>query len=189
MNTIKISFAALFLSILFSNSANAQNARGEFINTSIGIGMIASNDQTDIMGSGFYAQGEYVYNLFSWFGFRPYAGVVFASGESEYVAMQEYHVKQNALLVGAKARITAPIPYVAPFIESGIGMSAGQFKTYTPSVDIDKKGLQLHVPVIFGLAIGKNHNYELKFVYYFHPNAEQTSGAVSIGFGFPIDSN
>lgn len=187
MNTFKITIASLFFSILASNAVNAQTDRGQFINTSIGIGMITPDDETDITGSGFYAQGEYVYNVFSWFGLRPYAGVVFASGESEVIGMQEYRAKQNAFLLGAKARLIAPIPYVAPFIESGIGVSAGEFRTYTPFVDVDKKGLQMHVPVIFGFAIGRNHNYELKFVYYFHPNAEQTSGAASIGFSFPIN--
>lgn len=187
MNTYKISVILLFFFILSSNNTNAQTERGEFINTSIGIGMITPDDETDIIGSGFYAQGEYVYNVLSWFGFRPYAGVVFASGESDVVGMEQYEVKQNAFLLGAKARITAPIPYVAPFFESGIGMSAGEFRTYTPYVDIDKKGLQLHVPVVFGLAIGRKHNYELKFVYYFHQNVEQASGATSIGFSFPIN--
>jgi len=187
MNTFKITIASLFFSILSSNSVNAQTEKGEFINTSIGIGMVSPDDETDLTGTGFYAQGEYVYNVFSWLGFRPYAGVVFASGETDTPEMEKYEVKSNAFLLGAKARITAPIPYVAPFFESGIGMSAGEFRTYTSFVDIDKKGLQLHIPVVFGLAIGRNHNYELKFVYYFHPNAEQFSGAASIGFSFPIN--
>lgn len=186
MNKLFSLISTILFSIFFSNSLSAQTQKGEFINTSIGIGMVAVDDQADITGSGFYAQGEYVYNVLSWFGLRPYAGVIFASGESDLPGMEQYEVKSNAFLLGGKARITAPIPYVAPFLESGIGMSIGEFKTYTPYTNVEKKGLQLHIPVTLGLAIGRHHDYELKFVYYFHPSAEQTSGAVSIGYSFPL---
>lgn len=180
-------FISLSFLVFICNSINAQTGKGNFVSTSIGVGLVMTDDETAISGSGFYAQGEYVYNVLSWVGLRPYVGVVFASGESEDYGTERYEVKQNALLLGGKARITVPIPYVAPFIESGIGFSLGEFKTYTPTADNEKKGLQLHIPVIMGLAIGRNHNYELKFVYYVHPNVEQISGGISIGFSFPIE--
>ena len=187
MNKLSSLLIALLFLTFCCNAASAQTQKGEFINTSIGIGMVAADDQADITGSGFYAQGEYVYNILSWFGLRPYAGAVFASGASDEPGMDHYKVKSNAFLLGGKARITAPIPYVAPFLESGIGMSIGEFKTYTPYTHLEKKGLQLHIPVTLGLAIGRNHDYELKFVYYFPPAAEQTSGALAIGYSFPLD--
>jgi hypothetical protein len=90
-------------------------------------------------------------------------------------------------MVGAKFRLAAPIPYVAPFLESGIGMSVGSFETYTKYTSVSKNGILLHIPMAFGLAVGRRHNYEIKFTYYFTPAAEQFSGAAAFGFSIPLN--
>lgn len=175
----------IFFGTLF-NTIYAQPNKGEFINASIGIGMCAPNDETDIDASGFYAQAEYIWSPLSWFGVRPYAGVIIASGETDEVAMPKYRIKSNAALLGVKARLAAPIPYVAPFIESGVGMSLGSFETYTKETNVKKSGALVHIPFSMGLAIGRNHNYEVKFTYYYHQSVEQFSGAMAVGFSFPL---
>lgn len=182
----------LLLAGLFSNSAYAQPKKGEFINVSAGIGLVAPNEEADVTGDGFYAQGEYVWAPRSWFGVRPYAGVIIASGESETVevapGVKEY-IKSNAFLIGGKVRIAAPIPYVAPFLETGVGMSLGSFETSTQFVHLKKSGALVHIPFTLGLAIGKRHGTEIKFTYYYHNKVEQFSGAVAVGFSIPLNED
>lgn len=186
MNKIHAYLVILLFSFTLTNTTNAQIKEGEFINASVGIGLCSPDDETNVAGSGFYTQGEYVLNLNSWFGVRPYAGIVIASGSSNEEALKDYYIKSNAILLGAKVRLSAPIPYVAPFFEVGIGISAGSFETYTPLTDVKKKGLLYHTPIAFGFAVGRKHNVDIKFTYYFHPAAEQFSGAAAVGFYFPI---
>ena len=178
-----------FFAILMSHLIYAQPNEGQFINASIGIGYCSPDDESELSGSGFYAQAEYVWSPNRWFGVRPYAGVVFASGTSDEPGMTEYHIKSNAFMLGAKVRLAAPIPYVAPFFETGIGMSVGSFSTHTEFTNVKRSGALLHIPFTVGLAIGRRHNYELKFIYYYHEAAEQVSGAAAFGLTFPLGNN
>lgn len=184
-------FIAFILSGILFNPLHAQIKKGEFINASIGLGFSSpvNQDEHEVTGTGFYAQAEYVYNPLSWVGVRPYAGVIIASDELEEEGVPKYKAKSNAALLGVKIRVAAPIPYVAPFIESGVGMSIGSFETYTNYTDLKKNGVLLHIPFTFGLAIGRNHDYEVKFTYYYHDAVDQFSGAAAIGISFPINEN
>jgi hypothetical protein len=193
MPTIKTKtiILALFI-LLFSNYLKAQPRVGQFINASIGLGISAVNDSNDDLtasGSGFYAQGEYVMGLTKWFGFRPYAGFVITDvSESDIKQNQPLYIATSkALLVGGKVRLAAPIPYVAPYIEVGIGTSFGTFKTFTPNTHIEKKGVVAHIPFSLGLSLGKKHSVDFAFTYYFHQSVNQFSGAAALGFTFPID--
>lgn len=182
-------FYPLLVTILLfamSTNAYAQPQKGQFINASIGLGLAAPYDEADVTGDGFYAQAEYVWAPKRWFGIRPYVGVVTASGESDENGFYKSRIKSNAALLGAKVRAAAPIPYVAPFIEAGVGMSLGSFETRTQFTDIEKSGMVMHIPFSLGLAIGRRHNYEIKFTYYYHDTAKQLSGAAAIGVSFPI---
>ncbi|PZR23547.1 MAG: hypothetical protein DI539_02790 [Flavobacterium psychrophilum] len=182
----------LLVAGLFFNSAYAQPRKGEFVNVNAGIGLVAPYDEADVTGDGFYAQAEYVWAPKTWFGVRPYAGFVIASGESDKTevapGVKEY-IKSNAFMLGAKVRIAAPIPYVAPFIETGVGMSLGSFETSTQFVQLKKSGALVHIPFTLGLAIGKRHGTEVKFTYYYHDKVEQFSGAFAVGFSIPINQN
>ena len=40
-------------------------------------------------------------------------------------------VETKAFLLGAKARVHAPIPWIAPYTEIGTGTSIGKFETLT----------------------------------------------------------
>lgn len=190
MRKLYISALVLFICLFFS-SAYAQPRKGEFINVNAGLGLVAPDDDSELTGDGFYAQAEYVWSPTSWFGLRPYAGLVIASGESDKADIAQTGVKEyirsNAFMLGGKVRLAAPIPYVAPFFETGVGMSIGSFRTYTQYTHLKKSGALLHIPVSFGLAIGRKHSTEIKFTYYFHEAPEQYSGAIAVGFTIPLN--
>jgi hypothetical protein len=177
----------LIFSTLLCSTLYAQPQTGHQVHISAGLGISDTTDDVQTDASGFYAQVEYVYAPASWLGIRPYAGVLFSSGESDKEAVSPWRLKTNTALLGVKARLVAPIPYVAPFIESGIGMSVGNFATYTEYTAIKKNGVLYHVPISLGLAIGRNHNYEVKFSYYVQPTVHQFLGAAALGFSFPVD--
>jgi hypothetical protein len=185
----KLYYLAILFTVFFCNSIYAQPQKGEFIHVSAGLGISAPlyEDKNEVAGTGFYAQGEYVWSPLSWFGVRPYAGVLIASDELKEEGIPNYKIKSNAALLGVKVRLAAPIPYVAPFIESGVGVSVGSFQTYTAETNLKKNGVLFHVPVTLGLALGRNHEYEFKFIYYFNESVEQFSGAAAIGFTIPIN--
>jgi hypothetical protein len=183
----KIFFIIVF-TIFSSNLTKAQPRKGEFINVAAGIGLTSPYDDTEIDGTGFYAQGEYVFGLTKWIGLRPYAGLILTSTDqnSNQQNQPEYKVTTNAFLIGGKARICAPIPWVAPYIEIGIGASIGSFETYTPLTTIKKNGLLMHVPFSIGLALGRKNNFDVAFTYYYTSAADQFSGAAAVGFTFPV---
>lgn len=186
---LKKVFLLVFCVVLFPSITKAQPNKGEFINVAVGLGITAPNDNAAQSGTGFYAQGEYVLGLKKWFGIRPYAGVIFtsASKTDDQGKPTMYKVSSNAFMLGGKFRILAPIPYFAPYLETGVGLSIGSFETYTPKTDIKRSGFITHIPFSVGVALGKKHKIDLAFTYYFQPSVEQFSGATAIGYTFPID--
>ncbi|MBB4800116.1 hypothetical protein HNP37_000155 [Flavobacterium nitrogenifigens] len=194
---LTLRFFAIFLfTVLFSALTQAQTT-GNFIKASIGYGSSSSyyiedygsQDEVDVMGGGLYLQGEYIIGLKSWFSIRPYAGAIFESvDKNQNVQNQpQYKVTTNAFLMGGKVRICAPIPWVAPFIEGGIGTSIGKFETFTPNMNFNKSDVLLHIPFSIGLAIGRHNNFEIGISGYFHPAAKQSTGVFALGYNFPLD--
>lgn len=180
----------LILTILASAQVKAQLIKEKSLNISIGYGISAPYDDADISGSGFYLQGEYVLDLANWIDIRPYAGLILTKSDTDNQQNEpNYKVTSNAFLIGTKARIKAPFPWVAPYLEAGVGASIGSFETYTPFTTIDKSGLILHIPFSLGLELGPKHNFDIAFTYYFHPSVEQFSGAAAFGFSFPLNGN
>ena len=180
----------IFTVILITVQVNAQIIKEKSINASIGIGMTAAYDDVGV-SSGFYLQGEYVLKLTSWVDVRPYAGVVLTKAQPQDKLTNEpyYKATTNAFLIGGKTRVKAPIPWVAPFFEFGIGTSIGSFETYTPYNNLNKRGLILHIPFSFGLELGKKHNFHVAFTYYFHPCMQQAAGAAAFGLSIPLANN
>ena len=180
---VPISLFALML----SGTARAQPRAGEFVHITAGIGVTYPFDFDSLSGSGFYAQGEYVLAFSSWFGIRPYAGIILASGKG-YAEGVDYisRIKSNAFMMGGKARFAIPIPWVSPFLEGGMGISLGSFETVTLLKEQKANGLVVHVPMSLGLALGRNRNFECVFTYYFHPTVEQIVGGVAFGVSLPI---
>lgn len=194
--TLRSIFISIVLIFLFPTLTKAQ-ATGKAIKASIGFASSGSyyienygaQDEVDVMGGGLYLQGEYIFGITSWFSARPYVGGIFTSVDNnpDLQNQPQYRVTTNAFLVGGKVRFFAPIPWVAPFIEGGIGASIGKFETLTPGVNFDKSDLLLHIPFSLGLAIGRKHSFEIGISGYFHPAAKQSNGVFAVGYTFPLD--
>lgn len=181
----------LIFTLFFSNQANAQT-EGRFIKASIGFGSSTSDYEEEnpevIDGFGFYTQGEYIIGLTRWFSVRPYAGAIFTSTDDDKIKNpQGYKVETNAFLLGTKVRLCAPIPWVAPFIETGIGASIGSFKTYTNYVNEKKSGVFAHIPIGLGLALGRKNNIEIGVSFYSNLSTKQSFGGFAAGYSFPLD--
>ncbi|OMQ11204.1 hypothetical protein [[Flexibacter] sp. ATCC 35103] len=186
----------IIIALFFSNQTKAQT-EGNSIKGSIGFASSSSyyienygnQDDIDVMGGGLYLQGEYIIGLKSWFSIRPYAGGIFTSVDKNQnlQGQPQYKVTTNAFLLGTKVRFCAPIPWVAPFIEGGIGTSIGKFETFTPNINFNKSDVLLHIPFNIGLAIGRRNNFEIGISGYFHPAAKQSSGIFAVGYNFPLD--
>lgn len=181
----------VFLTIvLTSNFADAQFIKEKSISAQIGYGISVPYDSfDDIADDGFYAQGELVLKITSWFELRPYAGFIITNSNGKDLNNNPTYEKaeSKAFLLGGKARLRAPIPWVAPFIETGIGTSIGKFETLTGYHSFDKSGVIYHIPFAFGLELGKEHNVDLGFTYYFQPSVKQFVGAFAFGLTFPLN--
>lgn len=183
---IKRAIVFLFLCYFFQNSSIAQPQKGRFIDAAIGLGTSAAYDDIDFYGSGFFAKAEYVMGFKTWVGVRPYAGVLFVTPRSS-INFPGTGASSNIIFLGGKGRLVAPIPYVAPFLELGLGVSIGNLTTITPMKYSKSKGLIPHIPFSLGVALGKNHTVELAVTYLYHTSAEQFSGAAAVGLSFPLN--
>jgi hypothetical protein len=137
-------------------------------------------------GVGAYGRVEYIYRAIEAVTPRAYAGVVFAPNRAG-CDVSPCDVSARIFFTGVKARLLAPIPYVAPFIELGVGASLGKLSTRVGQfVDASISGATYHIPFGLGLALGEHHQYELAFQYLFHPEVHQYSGGIVFGFEFPL---
>ncbi len=179
----------IFCLLLTSMLLQAQLEKGHYIAVAAGLGISSPDDESEAGGTGLYAQGEYIIALHKWLSIRPYVGFVNTNrfNETKELDQMGYAVTTQAFFMGGKVRLLAPIRYVAPFIETGLGVSIGTFKTYTEFTQVDKKGIVTHIPFSIGLALGKRNNIELAFTYQFHQSVHQYSGAAAIGYTFALD--
>lgn len=179
----------LVVAVFATTQINAQFIKEKSINASIGYGMSFPYDNVDISSSGFYAQGELVLTVTKWFDLRPYVGFISTKTSSEDLDLYpDYKSLIGAVMIGGKTRVSAPIPWFAPYLEIGIGTSIGSFKTITPFTNIDKNGLALHIPFSIGVALGPKNNVDIAFTYNIHNSVEQVAGAMAVGLSFPIDN-
>ena len=179
----------LLIIILTSNLIVAQFIKEKSINAQIGYGLSAPNNSVDeIVADGFFAQGELVLKVASWVELRPYTGLILTSSNGKDLNDNptDEKAESKAFLLGGKARVRAPIPWVAPYIEIGIGTSIGKFETFTAFDNIDKSGIIYHIPFSFGLELGRNNNVDLGFSYYFQPSVKQYVGAFALGVTIPL---
>ncbi len=186
----KISLFTVLLLLAFQSS-KAQFIKEKSIVPAIGYGVsIPYDDMDNAFGTGFLAQAELNLKVKSWFDLRPYAGFFITNASDEDLDGNPTNsiVESKAFFLGGKFRLRAPIPYVAPFLELGVGTSIGQFTTQTFNDNIDKSGVFLHVPFSLGLELGKNHNVELALTYYIHESLQQAVGAFAVGVVFPLKS-
>ena len=180
----------LIIIILTSNLVDAQFIKEKSINVQIGYGLSAPNNSIDgTVDDGFFIQGELVLKVASWIEFRPYAGIILTNSKGKDLDGKPTDEKavSKAFLLGGKARVRAPIPWVAPYLEIGIGTSIGKFETFTALDKINKSGLIYHIPISIGLELGRNNNFDLGFSYYLQPSVEQYAGAFAVGITFPLN--
>lgn len=181
----------LLIIILTSNLVGAQFIKEKSINAQIGYGIsVPYNSIDEVTDTGFLVQGELVLKVDSWFELRPYAGFILTNSNGKDLNGNPTNEKaeSKAFLLGGKARVRAPIPWVAPYFEIGIGTSIGKFETFTAYDNIDKGGIIYHIPFSIGLELGKNNNVDLGFTYYFQPSVQQFVGAFAVGITFPLDN-
>ena len=184
--TIAIGFTAAFPTVAAAEPVHA-------LQVSAGLGLAAAAPQNGVhengTGSGGYASVEYVYQRVDWATPRLYTGLLLSTPQSDCGAgVSPCDVSANIFFLGGKLRLMAPIPYVGPFLEAGIGLSAGHISTRSGyAVDVTGSGIMYHVPFALGLALGPRHEYDIAFQYLFHPEQKQFCGAFALGVRFGLD--
>jgi hypothetical protein len=161
------------------------------LQVSAGIGFAFPTDEeladANADGIGAFGEVEYVYSRVEWATPRAYAGVLL-TGTSDDCELTPCDVSAKIGFVGVKGRLLAPIPYVAPFFELGVGASLGSMSTRAGGlVDIEQSGVMYHIPFALGLALGEHRDFELSLQYLLHPEQRQFDGAAAIGMGFALD--
>jgi hypothetical protein len=181
-------YLSLLACLLWAPSAAAQSQR---LAVGVGIGSTLPLDEaaSDLGGNGFggVAEVEYIYESVEWLTPRAYAGAAFMAPRDCEAGVSPCDVSTKIGFLGAKARLLAPFPYVAPFIELGLGGSLGSLSTRVgDTVDHHTNGVTYHVPVTIGLALGERRQFEIALSYLLHPAEEQYTGAFGLRFEFPL---
>lgn len=168
-------------------SADEPAPPGHVLQAVGGLGYSFSLDEGyDGRGSGGFLEAEYVFRPFRVFTPRLYAGGLLTFPEERSCGSDSCDVQSKIFFAGAKLRIMAPIPYVGPFFEFGLGASFGYLRTLDRGVDETARGATIHVPFAIGLAVGPRHEFDLAFSYLVHPKERQVGGGVVFGIGFSL---
>lgn len=157
-----------------------------------GVGGSFAPDARDGHGLGGSLIAEYPIVPGPWGGLRLYGGG-FASTTQESSCtggLDPCAISSKLAVVGGKARLLVPIPYVGPYLEVGVGASVGTLETRVgPSgtlagIDERHSGVMVHIPFSLGLAFGSRHQHTLSFDYFAHPGRDHIVGALAVGVGF-----
>jgi len=177
--------------VLLASAARAadmgdESPRALSLAAGIGIASAERRNGQDVegRGAGAYAKAEYVFRPVHWFTPRLYAGTVLAPADegSCGAGVDACDVSAKIFFFGGKFRLMAPIPYVGPFIELGIGGSIGRITTRSGTqVDATTKGLMYHVPFALGLALGERHQVDVTVQALAHPEQKATCGGFALG--------
>lgn len=180
----------VFVFFLCVNITHAQFIKKQAFNLQIGYGISVPENTSGAVtfSGGFYGQADWILITKSWLELRPYLGYVSTNPIGERFPNDPPQEKgeTRAFLLGGKFRLRAPIPYISPFLEMGVGASIGRFETSTIIDTIDRDGVIAHVPIAFGLGLGKENGVDLAFTYYYQVAVKQVAGAVYIGFRIPL---
>jgi len=167
----------------------------QHLKLSIGYGrtMAFSRPQDDrsLSGDGVFSDVEYYLAVSDWFSPRAYAGLLltFASDDDRCADRGvACDVSTQIGFLGVKGRFSVPIPYAAPFLELGAGLSLGALRTRTLRVHEAHDGVTYHVPFAVGLALGPEHDIQLALAFLFHPAQKQATGACTVGLSLVLDS-
>jgi hypothetical protein len=161
---------------------------------SLGLGLSSPLDETvrgqKVQGSGegVWVAAEYIERRNDWLAPHVYSGVVVTTPQHDCGPMvSPCDVSARVFFMGAKMRLTFPIPYVAPFLELGLGASLGAIRTKIGDlVDVDRRGVMYHIPFGIGLAVGRRHQVEIALEYLYYPEQVQFNGAAALGMTFTL---
>lgn len=83
--------------LFLANTARAQLLMAKSIDASIGFGLSTPYDENvDVSSSGFYLQGEYVFEMLSWIDVRPYAGLILTGSKNRDLDANDTDFKSTA---------------------------------------------------------------------------------------------
>jgi len=139
-------------------------------------------------GTGVQAEATWVRWPDGWFSPRLGAGLAFSGGgRSCDDGLSPCEVLARYLHATARARLMAPIPWVAPYFEVGLGVAVGQHTARVGQV-VDRSGIGagLAVPFALGLAVGPRHEVEVGIQYLSLPTWRLVGGGFLLGFGLRI---
>jgi hypothetical protein len=154
---------------------------------SIGLGESAEADGGYGHGSGFYAAGDYVMPAESWLSLRAYAGLILTSPDTTSCnGVSPCDTSAKIVFGGVKARVMAPIPYVAPFLELGLGLAGGAINRQDSTGDSGTVNFTFQLPLGGGLALGKNNDVDLMLLYLLEPLIGHLDGAFAIGVAITL---
>ncbi len=174
---------------LHAPSALAQAPQAPKLLVAGGYGLsMASVDGANGMGSGGYVAVEALTEMMDWLAGDLYAGLVLTWPDGGCgPGVVPCDVSAKIFFLGIKARLMAPIPWVGPFAEAGVGLSLGTLTTRNGSVfQAEAKGVMPHWQLGVGLAVGPHHDFSLSFQYLDHQRGKQTCGGVVAGFAFQL---
>ena len=137
-------------------------------------------------GAGFLGEADYVIEMTTWIQPRLCAGVLLTFPDECESAGSPCEVTARMAYGGAKVRFTAPIPYVAPFVDLGLGLGVGVLTTRLPEADYGQSFASYHFSIFGGLALGTNRNAELAVGFLAQPSTPQSAIALELGLAFPL---
>jgi hypothetical protein len=154
-----------------------------FFTFSLGLGVSRATGPNSKAGAGgLYVSAEYWAQPFSWLNLRSYLGYLSTSTDQRNCyRIDGCDVSENIGLLGAKVRLVAPIPWVAPFFELGLGVSFGDIHATDVDSDLTTHGVVLDVPVGLGLSIGPRHDVDVSLLSLSHGGAHAIGGALLVG--------
>jgi hypothetical protein len=139
-------------------------------------------------GTGASVEGVYLFRRNSWLTPRLYAGLVVTPTSSTCLSFtQPCDVHAAFVHGGGRVRLEAPIRWVAPFLEVGLGLAVGSHTTRVAAeLDSSGFGVTYTVPVSFGLAMGQRHQYTAAIAASYLPGWHLTAAGFTVGFGFAL---
>jgi len=141
---------------------------------------------TDGSAYGFTAEVSYVWFIQRWFSPRVYAGTLI-TGQGDCKGHEPCDIGAQVGFAGGLVHLMAPIPWIGPFFEVGLGASAGSIHTIEGGVvDEHHSGLLPHARLGLGLALGEHNNFEVGLRVIDHFTANNIAGGLMIGVRIPL---